>query len=414
MDAKVHRYIVERAIEFLPEKVRDYWSREFETMRAASEYPDIYNNPNSVSPKLAVMEPDWYELLHVKSEDKEYLLHTALDPSRLTETYPKLTSAYISKIMIAFKQNNTKKVAKLMGCLSHYIGDTGQPAHVVSDREIAELFPYVQNGYMVYHEAVESILGRAENEYQSQLLGLTLVEINWAVIQKLEHLKSVSRAQEILILNAIYYGEFEKAQEPANKAVQACVELFSDILYSFYCIHNSFFDENERNRLSKLDLSELIPVNSFCDMMYGFKPLIGVHPDFSKKKGLTYKLVSFDLGIGEQVNGIALLPNMAPGYKKSRNAFAEYNIPAGTYKSLTAIVGLNHKCENGTECIFEIWLDDNLAYRSKALGDKTTGEQIKLPLKDSSKIVLLSKDARNPPCQTEFFYPIWGNVTLHR
>lgn len=414
MDAKVHKYIVARAIEWLPEEAKDFWSADLELMELSATYLDVFAAPDFVTPEKAAIEPDWHELVHINVDGDEYLLHSALDPSRIRATFPKFIKPYLQRIITALNQSDFQKATKLAGCFSHFIGDTGQPAHVVSDREIAELFPYQKERYMIYHPAVESIFGIAEFDYIPRILGTTFSEINWRIIEKFEQLKRTSRAQEIPILIAIYQDDLQDAQEPANKAVQACVEFFSDFLYTLYCYTVETFHESDFEQLSQLNLSTLVPVDTFCDMMYGFSPLIDRHPDFSQKDGFTYPLIPFDLGTGEEVTGIALFSNMAPGFRETREAFVEYSIPVKVYKNFAAIIGLNHLCANGTEGVFEVWLDDTLVYCSEALSDKMPGEEIKIPLNDSSKIRLLARDARDAPCSTEFFYPIWGNAMLQK
>jgi NPCBM/NEW2 domain len=412
MDSKVHSYIATKAVEWLPGNAKQFWSQELDLLEASSKYLDVFAAPKFVTTAEAESEPDWYELTHQTVAGKAYLLHSALNPTQIRETYPALLEPYLARVFDALQNNDIKKATKLAGCFSHFIGDTGQPAHVVSDDEIAELFPYQGDRYMIYHSAVESILGEALFDYAPQLLGVTTVEINWRIIEKFEQLRTISRAQEIPILIAIYNNDLDAAQEPANIAGHACVELFCDLLYTLYCYHAQEFRAEELEQLAVLNLSELVPVDKFCDMMYGFKPLIDRHPDFSRKTGLTYPFVQFDLGTGTTVGGIALFPNMAPGYEAVRDSYVEYAIPAGVYNRCEAIVGLNHLCENGTEAIFEVWLDDSLVFTSIAVSDKMRGEAISVELGQASKIRLSVRDVRPAPCATEFFYPIWGTPIL--
>jgi NPCBM/NEW2 domain-containing protein len=415
MDSKAHKYIAKKAVEWLPPKAKKFWSQELELLELSSKYLDIFAAPKFVTKEKAAIEPDWYELVHVTSSDREYLLHTSLDPSRIRNTYPLLIEPYLARIISAMEQSDLKKATKLAGCFSHFIGDTGQPAHVVSDETIFELFPLLdKERFMIYHSAVESILGEALLDYSPVLFGTTLPEINWRIIENFEQLRKISRAQEIPILIAIYNNDLPAAQEPANKTVQACVEFFSDLLYTLYCYHMREFQTEDLEQLAQLDLTSLVPVGKYCDMMYGFNPLIDRHPDFSHKDGLTYPAVPFELGTGRTIGGIALFANMAPGYEEVRESYVEYSMPAGIYSSFEAIVGLNHLCQNDAEAIFEVWLDDSCVYTSKILNDKMQGEKISIPLKEATKISLRVRDARPAPCSTKFFYPIWGSTVLIR
>jgi hypothetical protein len=90
MDSKLHSYIVARAVEFLPEAARGFWSKELVALKAASQYPDIFAAPKFVTEEQSESEPDWYELIHSEVEGEAHLLHTALDPARIRETYPPL------------------------------------------------------------------------------------------------------------------------------------------------------------------------------------------------------------------------------------------------------------------------------------------------------------------------------------
>ena len=140
--------------------------------------------------------------------------------------------------------------------------------------------------------------------------------------------------------------------------------------------------------------------------------MINRHPDFSKKEGLVYPLIPFDLGREGIVGGIALLPDMAPGCLNVRKAFVEYELPPNAFKRFSAVVGLNHLCENEAKGVFEVELDGKVVYCSNALGDNTQGEIVDIPLNGASRIRLSARDSRDAPCSTAFFYPIWGNPRL--
>lgn len=415
MDSKAHRHIVEKALEWLPEQSKAFWEENTPLMVDASQYPDIFAAPKHVDEEKAKIEPQWRDLVHVDIDDEDSHLHTTFKPDDIRGSYSQPLSRCLERINEALKNDKKNYAAKLAGCFSHVIGDTGQPAHVVGDGIAQDFLPFQSDDkFMVYHSAVESIIGQANEVHIPQLLGTTWAEIEWRMVERFTLLRRLSRSQYFPILHAIYQNDMAQAQIGADKTVQACAELFSDLLHTLYHMHVEKFEADDLANLAELSLSDLIPADCYCDMMFCYAPMIDRHPNFSKREGIYYPLVDFDLGTGSPIGGIALFPNMAPGFSDVREAYVEYCIPPNCFSTFEGIPGLNHNCDNGTNAIFEIWLDGEQVYQSQTIDDKTPGESIRIELGDASRIRLIVKDARPAPCPTEFFYPIWGKPVLSK
>ena len=413
MDSKAHKYIVRQAIEFLPEPEKEFWSRNLSLMEVSSTYLDVFAAPSFVSEEMAKSEPDWRELVHQRIGGEEVLLHTAVANMRFHKTGDAILKSYLRRIVDALFEDDLKMAAKLAGCFSHFIGDTGQPAHAVDDEQVVELFPYPSDSaYMMPHPAVESIIGVSMRDYSPSILAANVDELSWICVERFSSLRRSVRSLVIPMLSAIYEGAPDKAQSGADLAVQLCVEFFCDLLYTLSSMNLNDSAIESLKAEPTLSISQLTPIDKFCDMMFGYAPMIDKHPDFSKKEGLAYPLVPFDLGIGGLIEGIALFPDMAPGCLNVREAFVEYEIPPGMFKRFSAIVGLNHLCDNAAAAVFEVALDGETVYTSPVLSDKTPGAVVDIRLKSASRIRLSARDSRDAPCSTAFFYPIWGNPTL--
>jgi hypothetical protein len=411
MDAKSHIHITQKAIEWQAAEAKRFWSKAGSVLQDASVFPDIFGSPNHTGKECS--EPKWRDYMFIPVDGGEKFL-TSLYKTEMSEnirkTLPHVLMHYLSGTLDSLENNDSARAAKFAGCLSHIVGDTGQPAHVVSDELMAELMPYPSGKCVIYHFAVESVLGRASGDYTPRLLGKSVDEINWRITEEFEILRKTAMSQEIPILGALYAGDIKSAEVAADVAVQACAELFADILKTIYCISCDSFDNADTEALDSFELSRLVPAAKFCDMIFGYRPMIDKHPLCVNKRFVP--MIPFDLGLGKEVRGISLLANMAPAYGGCRETFVEYAIPQCAYGYFESVFGLNHLCENETGAVFEIWLDDEMKYESPVMTGKADGVDVKINLGDARRIKLRVTDASAPPCPTAFFYPVWGMPRL--
>jgi len=413
MDAKVHSHITEKALEWQSADSKKFWADTKETLLESSVYPDVFSSPGFVRKLDEEREPEWREYMFIQRRGKtEFMtnLYKTEMPEDIRKTLPHVLKYYISKCLKNIKNGNRKKAAKFAGCISHIIGDTGQPAHVASDELMSLLAPYPEGKSIIYHFAVESVLGKASGTYSPRLLGATIDEVIWRITEEFEILRKKALAEEIKILKALYSDNISEAEKSADIAVQACAELFADILLTVYSLADTDKAANAFALPEFLTLAAFVPLNKSCDMIFHYAPMIDRHVICVNKRFVP--MVDFDLGTGEKVKGLALLANMAPSYEACRDTFVEYTIPKGVYKYFESTVGLNHLCENGTGAVFEVWLDGKKAYESKVVKNKDRGIEIKIELGNSHRIKLRARDERPAPCPTAFFYPIWASPRL--
>jgi len=233
-------------------------------------------------------------------------------------------------------------------------------------------------------------------------LGGSIDELNWRLLEELEILRHRNTAELIPILTAIMNGDDKTAEASASRSLTLCSGLLADLLFSLWsiaCGKNSGL-ENE------LDLCGLVPLKQYCDMLFNYEIMLDRLPGKTINDS-----IALNPGSGE-VHGIALLADMAPHFSKVRRAFVEYSIPASVFKYFKTEIGLNRNAFNETKAVFKIKLDGKTVFSSKALSAEDPAVKVKIRLGNAKSLQLYVRVARPAPCDTKFFYPVFGNPVL--
>jgi hypothetical protein len=393
----MHILIAQRGVEWLGGKAGEYWHALLEHVMKASNYPDYFAAGENSNAEHLHAEPQWKDYNLIPNEEGicEYL---RFDPLELRRTYPDIINHWGAEIVKAVRAGENIKAAKFAGCLSHLIGDSGQAAHVFDDSLLIKLLP-PGNKRFILHSAIEKVSGRIEGEYTPAMLAGSLKEFNWRMLVELEMLKRRETAEVVPIVQAVLADNDVEAEASASRTATHCAELFADALYTLWAIAV----DDVKDLPDEFDLKVLEPVAHFCDMMFNFEPMIDLIPGKSIDNPLP-----LDPGVNKVIPGICLLANMAPHYTGTRETFVEYSIPAGVFKYFETVIGLNKFSKNQTEAIFKIELDGECVFQSEPLGQESSGLGLKLPLGNASTIRLSARDVRQAPCDTKFFYPVFG------
>ncbi len=396
MNSICHKWISAGAVQALSGDAKKYWSGELELLEEASNFPDIFWPGENASPLYLQKYPEWKEYILLPLRDGVKNCHEAFDPQKLWETYPEILDYIVDKALESIIANDRLRAVKFAGILSHLIGDTGQAAHTSDPRIISALFQGRGDVYMI-HTFMENnpLVEYPKHEYHPKTLGDSAAELKWMLLQKMAVLKKNSMLTIVPIMNHMLAGNPEAAARYASDTVGECADLLADLLWTLFQIAHG-----EKNGSRSVSLRELEAETCFCDGMFNYLPQLDRCP--GKSRGDSIPL---DIGFGEQT-GIALLPNLFPGFRERRTAFVQYPLPPGIFRYFKFSCGLNRRAErNETACVFEVYLDEKLCWASPpvTIGSPQTG--ICLPLENASSLRLLAADGRENSVQTKFFYP---------
>ena len=401
MNTPMHKLIAEAAVSTLEGECAKFWDPLRGAMAKASNYPDYFAAGEIKADQHAQIDGDWREYTMIPS-DGGTVAHSLITPLELRINYPPLIQYWNEAVVGNIKSGGLEKAAKFAGCLSHLIGDTGQAAHVLDERNFKYLFPQGENCFVI-HSTIESVSGQIDQlVYHPRILARSLEELNWRLIEELEILKRWNMAEVVPMMQAILMQDYAKAETSASRTLVVCVQLFADLLFTLW---NLAFDQIKHYN-DRLELASLIPVEEHCDMLFNY----GIMRDRIPSKKINEPL-ALDLGHGD-VPGIALLADMSQSHKTVRESSVDYSIPRGVFKYLSAQIGLNRNSVNETKAIFKIKLDGEIVFTSNALGVEDSAVELKIKLKDAERIQLYVRDARPAPCDTKFFYPVFANPVL--
>jgi hypothetical protein len=403
MNSEMHVKLVELALMCLPDECGKFWLPLKKELIIASNYPDYFAPAENSARKYLDLEPDWCEFTYVPLKGRMLPFHTCFNHFEITATASEMVAHWNEKTLVCYKDRLFENAAKFAGCVSHLIGDSGQPAHTCDDRILRRLFPQKDKCFTI-HPVLESFsAGLNSINYQPKLLGASLSELNWRLLEELVCLNVSQAAEVIPLMQSVFEHDQKKAKASADRTMADCSKLFADWLYTIWHIANG--TANIEN--NSFDLCALEPFEQENDMLFNYGGMIdhipGRCPD---------ELIGLKLGAVDGLHGVCLLPQMAPTFSDVRRAFVSYHIPSGVFKYFESEIGLNRNCMNETEAIFEIRLDGFTVFTSVAINQATPPLSVKVELGNSRCLTLYVRDVRKAPCTTKFFYPVFAAPRL--
>jgi hypothetical protein len=405
MNASDHKRIVENGLKYLPEPSVDYWMAYEDFLKDASNFPDIFWPGANSDPTYLKKYPRWKEYIHIPVGDKCVGIHPLHQPTEHWKTAPPILAYLIAKALEYMRNGTAAEAAIFAGVLSHVIGDTGQAAHVADHVQLSALFQEEEDSYLIHSfmEANPEVY-YPEHTYQARCLGNSEEELRWRLLHELAKLKKRSMRTIVPIMSALLKEDPKTAARYAAGSVGKCADLFADVLNSLYQVY-----QNKSCGLETVSLLDLEPIAWHCDGMFNFLPQKNHIPGRKWNEPLP-----LDIGHGAQ-QGIALLPEMYPGFTGHRYAFIEYTLPKRVFQHFSCLCGLNRLADrNDTSGIFEIQLDGETAWQSSVMEANAESVEVKIELGNAEFIRLYVRDSREDAAATKFFYPCFIEPIFYR
>ena len=107
---------------------------------------------------------------------------------------------------------------------------------------------------------------------------------------------------------------------------------------------------------------------------------------------------------------------MYPNCQILRQAWVEYLLPPGGFKTISFVCGLNKGTLNQTAGIFEVLLDGENVWTSPVVDEKSVPVHAEINLGNATIVRLMVRDVRDisQAADTKFFHPVFHSVCLNR
>lgn len=428
MNTTAHNFIAGKGFDLLPAGIRKEWKNGRRSVLKTCMYPDIFADRGMSEKEKKKIDPDfdnaylepmppktsWYRELSRKIQSIPSASFSEIVPEDRIYIY----SYFLEKTVRCLKNRDKEKAARYAGVLSHTIGDTAQPIHLVNSR-IIDLLIKCPDEFLGFelHAGIEGITGKPViKKYEPQILGCSLPGALMGFYKKTLIMAEECRYTTPLMVEAIYSRRREEAVNLAGISVKYATLVFADFLRTCWAL------AYERDRAPvPFSLTDYPHIVSTVDMLYRYRPMKNLSL-IPYSGGRSYPLTLLD-GNGSHVRakGIGVIPFLGPmksalGTMKERDARVEYLLWPGAYSVFSAKVGLNPLFkESKGKVLFRVFADGRLIGKSNVFLPGKPAEELKVRLPRNARFLTLSMlTVEEPPPSLAKTHPhgVWADPVL--
>lgn len=261
---------------------------------------------------------------------------------------------FVGKAVQAIKAHKIKDAARFMGTVGHMLEDYGCPAHAVPGDNMFTLFqqflPPAENmkGKLLHGPIENGEFDLGIEGYQPSLLGTTVAEAAWRLLQRANEATINARSTIIPIIQALYADDAKAVAAGQRKAAVTDAQVVADAFYTILCLGADKFDAGERESLRSVGIDSCFPLEAvnlyfpqseFFGSPYWGYPRDGVVLERGEKEVPIKLRIAKDGAIVEKV--------FAHGISVGMGKSLSYLVPAGVYQRFTVLAGL--QCELGAK-----------------------------------------------------------------
>lgn len=288
-----------------------------------------------------------------------YLVNLHL-PATPAENYEYLRY-FLDKAVAAMQTNAVADATRFAGTLAHFLEDWGCPAHSVPNDNMFTLFkqflpPPDDYRHTPLHGPVENgTFDLALSGYKPRLLGTTVDEAAFTLLQRSQEATVYARGQVVPIIQALYADDTNAWNAAQQKAALFDAKLVADALYTFLCLGHRQIAPAEAAPLRTVDLSAFAPLeapNLYIPQSAFFgKPKWG-HAIMGAALKDGKEAVPLKLNVDE--NGKVTVRTFPSGIGTGTRSTLSYLIPKNVYTRFTAQVGLHAELGKTGNVTFEV------------------------------------------------------------
>lgn len=399
-----HMAITKAALDVLPS-----WEKEMlgdELALLGNRYcliPDeVYTDKENA--KFAMMD---------SAPGKVYLLQLHL-PASQTENLEALRY-FMGKAVAALKGGNKGDAARYMGTICHLLEDYGSPSHTVPGDNMFTLLqqfmppPDGMKGKLLHGPIENGKFEVAINNYQPQLLGITVEEASWRLLHRVHEGIINARSTTIPIIQALYADDAKAVLAAQMKAATMDAKVVADAMHTILCLGAQKFDDAEQTPLRTVGLASFFPLEAvnlyfpqseFFSAPYWGHARTGVVLEGGTKEVPIKLRIAKEGGVVEQ--------EFAKGISAGMGKLLTFHLPKDVYQRFTVLAGLHPQL--GAKGRVEFTINgDGKPLATATLGGEDPAQLLDCDLTGVMQIQLvLTSRGLNPKSN----YAIWAEPML--
>jgi hypothetical protein len=297
-------------------------------------------------------------------------------PAQQPENYA-ILRFFMGKAVAAFQAGNLGDAARYAGTVAHVLEDWSCPAHVVPGDNMFTLFqqflppPDAMRNKLLHGPVEAGKFAVTIGDFKPTLLGATVDEAAFNLLQRLNAATILARAQTIPIIQALYAGDTNAVTIAQLKAATRGATVVADALHTILCLGAQQVDAGALAHLNTVDLAQCWPLEAtnlfFSQQTFFSKPCWG-HAYMGGVLEGGSNAVPIKLRVEE--NGGVVVKEFASGIGTGTRSSLTYLVPAGVYRHFTVFAGLHPElgAKGGVE--FAIFGDDKKLASVALIGDQ--------------------------------------------
>jgi hypothetical protein len=394
MNGIAHQNILRSAFSVQPEELQEHLVPVEAANPQASNYPDIFDDPTKPETEKDILDPDWRSFCLFPENMDGRNLHAWPHPNTKQTLWRPVTEHLLSRAVGAWRNDDLTAFVKFIGCMSHFFGDTTQPAHIADLEFIEQLMPAPSSmqGFH-YHTGMEAVTGECGVLRPPQLLGLCVEETAWRVANMNTRAMRECRCYIVPLLQAIFEGDTNAAIKHAGPPVTIAAQLTADLTYTAWRLATGSISTSERNALASVDLRLWLPDDSKHDSVYGDAILDGNRATPPGGAPIVPARIRSAYGELRIAKGLGMLPHS--GMWGVRECYVRYELPPALFESFEAEIGMNADITTAGAVYFVIERDDREVFHSRRMTATSPAMPVSLRLGAGRTLTLKVVDAND-------------------
>ena len=411
-----HMLITTAAFDALPPGMRKVLDVESDLVADSSCYPDTFEDPVRGADEKDKIDPQWRRFCqfpeHLAADGQHGWPTPPTDTPHIRPMFEYLLGGAVQ----AIGEGDPVSAIKYLGCLSHYFGDSTQPAHLMDIGVMKSLLPPPDKFRdFCYHRGVELVIGEVGPLEAPSLLGLTLDEACWRMANRNAKYFEDCQRHCVPIIQAIFGEREDEAVRIAGAAMTPAAQMTIDAMATAVALATPETNADGLAPSNGIDLRDIRPYDARWDELYG-----GVLRDRSRLLHNYERTCAPEFhptklrqanGTIRAVEGIGVLPDRGLGGPP--DCYLRYDLPKGVFERFECQVGLHPDLSIGGVVEFVVELDGEVCERTGPV----RGEDVERPMaialgdaRDMTLRVVALKDG-----DSYFFnHAVWAHPRLVR
>lgn len=402
----IHSAITKAALEALPEWQRSLLAAQREAL--IERYCMIPDNAQANQKELGkyILLPNGDRFSHLPYRGRQQNVYQI--------------QHYLERSVDLIRSNDLEEGAKYLGCLLHFLEDSGSPAHVFpGDNQLGLMKDFLGAPDAFKDRGLHSLVeeGHANvniSGYRPKLLGATVEEAASNLVERYGEMVRHVRSQQIPILQAVFRNVPEDADRGRLVAATYDAQVAADAIYTILSIAKNRFEPAELAALDTRDVSSLTPLEMihqsyfpqfsfYSDPYFGYPIRGGILEGGERKQPLLLNILE---------DGKTAERQFEHGIGLGSGCRLTYALPEKVYDRFECFVGLHAKLGIGGHVVFRVFANGEAVFQSGTMTAELPAQRVDLPLAGVKEISIVTESRGLPRSGKN--YSVIAQPTLFR